>query len=268
MKSIASRQNVLVVRIRNARRERRTTRKNLVLDGLKVIADAHQSGIAIHTVLVSRTAFKSDPDIKTLCTQFDQNKTDLATCSDGIMAAVSPLRSPSNMVALGSHKPMSSENIISSGPNSLIVMPLAVQDPGNLGAIIRSAVAAGSAGVIVDNRSADPYGWKALRGSMGCTFRLPVTDTNDTLETLRHARELGWVVVATSPHDGTSVYDASLDRRVILLVGNEGSGLESDLQQEIDITVSIPMSGKIESLNVAVATAIIAYEIRRQREEE
>ena len=103
---------------------------------------------------------------------------------------------------------------------------------------------------------------------MGCTFRLPVTDTNDTLETLRHARELGWVVVATSPHDGTSVYDASLDRRVILLVGNEGSGLESDLQQEIDITVSIPMSGKIESLNVAVATAIIAYEIRRQREEE
>jgi len=267
VKSITSRQNVLVARIRNARRERRTTRKNLVLDGLKVITDAHRSGIVIHTALVSRTAFTSDSDVKHLCAQFDPKKTDLATCSDEIMAAVSPLRSPSNVVALASHRPMSSENIISSGPNSFIVMPLAVQDPGNLGAIIRSAVAAGSSGVIVDSSSADPYGWKALRGSMGCTFRLPVADTKDTLETLRHARELGWAVVATSPHDGTSVYDASLERRVILLVGNEGSGLESDLQQEIDITVSIPMSGKIESLNVAVATAIIAYEIRRQREE-
>ncbi|MEE3202881.1 MAG: RNA methyltransferase [Acidobacteriota bacterium] len=144
-------------------------------------------------------------------------------------------------------------------------MPLAVQDPGNLGAIIRSAVAAGSAGVIVDHSSADPYSWKALRGSMGATFRLPVADTIDTLGTLRQARQLGWAIVATSPRNGTSIYDTSLNRRVILLVGNEGSGLESDLRQEVDITVSIPMSGKIESLNVAVATAIIVYEMRRQR---
>ncbi len=160
---------------------------------------------------------------------------------------------------------MSSENIIFSELNDFIVMPLAVQDPGNLGAIIRSAVAAGSAGVIVDHSSADPYSWKALRGSMGATFRLPVADTIDTLGTLRQARQLGWAIVATSPHNGTSIYDTSLNRRVILLVGNEGSGLESDLRQEVDITVSIPMSGKIESLNVAVATAIIVYEMRRQR---
>jgi tRNA G18 (ribose-2'-O)-methylase SpoU len=100
---------------------------------------------------------------------------------------------------------------------------------------------------------------------MGCTFRLPVADTDNTLETLRQARHLGWTIVATSPHNGTSIYDADLNRRVILLVGNEGSGLGSELEQEIDITLSIPMSGNIESLNVAVATAIIAYEIRRQR---
>ena len=264
MKSITSRQNVLVTRIRNARRERRSTRKHLVLEGLRVVSDAQQSGIAIDTALVSNTAFKNDPDVKHLCTQFDSNKTSLATCSEQIMTAVSPLRSPSTVVALGSYKPVDSEKIISYEPNGLIVMPLAVQDPGNLGAIIRSAVAAGSAGIIVDRSSADPYGWKALRGSMGCTFRLPVADTDNTLETLRQARHLGWTIVATSPHNGTSIYDADLNRRVILLVGNEGSGLGSELEQEIDITLSIPMSGNIESLNVAVATAIIAYEIRRQ----
>ena len=140
-----------------------------------------------------------------------------------------------------------------------------MQDPGNLGAIIRSAVAAGSSGIIVDRSSADPYSWKALRGSMGCTFRLPIANTDDTFETLRQARRHGWVIVATSPHTGTSIYDATLNGRVILLVGNEGSGLESKLRQEVDLTLSIPMSGKIESLNVAVATAIIAYEIKRQR---
>ncbi len=160
---------------------------------------------------------------------------------------------------------MSSENIISSDLNNFIVMPIAVQDPGNLGAIIRSAIAAGSSGVVVDHSSADPYSWKALRGSMGCTFRLPVADTTDTVETLRRARQNGWGVVATTPRNGSSIYDANLNRRVILLVGNEGSGLKSALRKEVDITVSIPMSGKIESLNVAVATAIIAYEIRRQR---
>ena len=181
------------------------------------------------------------------------------------MAAVSPLRSPSTVVALGSYKPVDSKEIISYEPSRFIVMPLEVQDPGNLGAIIRSAVAAGSAGIIVDHSSADPYAWKALRGSMGCTFRLPVADTDNTLETLRQARHLGWTIVATSPHNGTSVYDANLNRRVILLVGNEGSGLGPELDQEVDITLSIPMSGNIESLNVAVATAIIAYEIRRQR---
>jgi TrmH family RNA methyltransferase len=169
------------------------------------------------------------------------------------------------MVALGSYKPLALENLISSKRNNFIVMPLAVQDPGNLGAIIRSAVAAGSSGVIVDHSSADPYSWKALRGSMGCTFRLPIANTNNMLETLTQARRHGWVIVATSPHTGTSIYDATLNRRVVLLVGNEGSGLESRLRQEVDLTLSIPMSGKIESLNVAVATAIIAYEIRRQR---
>ena len=169
------------------------------------------------------------------------------------------------MVALGSYKPLALEHLISSKRNNFIVMPLAVQDPGNLGAIIRSAVAAGSSGVIVDHSSADPYSWKALRGSMGCTFRLPIANTNNMLETLTQARRHGWGIVATSPHTGTSIYDATLNRRVVLLVGNEGSGLESRLRQEVDLTLSIPMSGKIESLNVAVATAIIAYEIRRQR---
>ena len=95
--------------------------------------------MAIDTALVSTTAFKNDPDVKHLCTQFDSNKTNLATCSERIMAAVSPLRSPSTVVALGSYKPVDSGEIISYEPSSFIVMPLAVQDPGNLGAIIRSA---------------------------------------------------------------------------------------------------------------------------------
>jgi len=265
VKSITSRQNALVSRIRDARRERRATRQHLVLDGLKVVTDAQQSGVTIDTVLVTTAAFNNDPNVKRLCAQFDPDTTTLAKCSEGIMATVSPLRSPSQVVALGSHKPLTRENLFSSITNDLIVMPLGVQDPGNLGAIIRSAIAAGSSGVIVDHSSADPYGWKALRGSMGCTFQIPVVDTDNTLETLGHAHQNNWTIVATSPHTGTSIYDVSLNHRIVLLIGNEGTGLEPDLRPKVDITLSIPMSAKIESLNVAVATALIAYEIRRQR---
>tara|TARA_B100000949_G_scaffold178844_1_gene159753 strand:- start:178 stop:621 length:444 start_codon:yes stop_codon:yes gene_type:complete len=143
-------------------------------------------------------------------------------------------------------------------------MPIGVQDPGNLGTIIRTAAAAGVTGIIVDRSSADPFGWKALRGAMGGTFRLPVIDFRNVSDILPQARQYGWTVVGTTPRAEASLYEIDLRKPMIILMGNEGSGLDTRIINEVDIRMSIPMLNGIESLNVAAAAALITYEIRRQ----
>ena len=144
-----------------------------------------------------------------------------------------------------------------------VVAPVGVQDPGNLGAIIRTAEAAGAAGVAVTGRSADPFGWKALRGAMGSTFRLPVADGGDPAAVVEAARAAGFRVLAAVPRGGPAPHEADLGGRRLLLVGGEGAGLRpvADLA---DAAISVPMAPPVDSLNVAVAAGVILYEARRQ----
>ncbi len=264
MKSITSRHNALVTRFRSARRERRAARTHIVLDGLRLVADAQRSGVAIDTLLVSAAALRRDPHVRALVDDCDTERTVLATGTDGVMDATSPLRTPSTAIALARHRPIGTDDVISPDAAGYILMPIGVQDPGNLGAIVRTAVAAGATGVIVDRSSADPFGWKALRGAMGCTFKLPVADTDDVAGALEHAHRRGWTVVATAPRGAPSLYELDLQRPLVVLMGNEGSGLNAPLGRAIDTTLSIPMADGVESLNVAAAAAVIAYEVRRQ----
>ena len=265
VKSITSSQNALLTRFRLARRERRAERTHLVLDGLRLVADASRSGLTIDTLLVSAAALRRDSGVRALVDDCDASATILASGTDRVMDAVSSLRRASTAVALVRHHPIETDDIISAAETGCILMPIGVQDPGNIGAIVRTAVATGATGVIVDASSADPFGWKALRGAMGCTFRLPVADTRDVAGTLDQAHQHGWTVVATVPRSATSLYEANFERPVVVLVGNEGSGLNEQIEQAVDATISIPMADGVESLNVAVATAVIAYEVRRQR---
>lgn len=265
VKIITSRQNALVTRFRLARRERRTARTHLVLDGLRIVTDAKCAGVTIDTLLVSATALRADSAVRALVDDCDTDRTVLATGTDRVMNAVSSLRTASTAVALTKHHPFKIDSIISPSASGCILMPIGVQDPGNIGAIVRTAAAAGARGVIVDPSSADPFGWKALRGAMGCTFRLPVVDASAALNVLKQAHRHGWTVLATVPSGATSLYEADFDRPVLILIGNEGSGLDERIKKAATATVSIPIADGVESLNVAVATGVIAYEVRRQR---
>ncbi len=141
-----------------------------------------------------------------------------------------------------------------------------MQDPGNVGAIVRVAEAGGASGVVCAGACADPFGWKALRGSMGSALRLPILVHRDTREAIDEARRHGCRIVATVPRGGRPLFDADLRGPIAVLIGGEGPGLAASQLEDADERMTIPMQPPVESLNAAVTAALIVYEARRQRE--
>src|SRR5258707_446623 len=122
----------------------------------------------------------------------------------------------------------------------------------------------GAGGVIAAGSSAVPFGWKALRGSMGGALRVPLVVAS-TADALTQLRQRGCRIVATAPRGGQSVYDVDLRMSIAVVIGSEGSGLDPALIAGADERVTIPMQTPVESLNAAVSAALIVYEARRQR---
>jgi len=181
-----------------------------------------------------------------------------------VLNALSPVNSPTGVVAIA-RIPVASSVSVLAPPPALVMAAAGLQDPGNAGAIIRSAAAAGATGVVLDELSADPWGWKALRASMGSAFHLPVVRSRALASLIHDWRSSGVSIVATAPRGGVTMYDVDFTKPTALLLGGEGSGLPDDLAVAADTRVSIPMHGAIESLNAAVAAAVLLYEAQRQR---
>ena len=147
----------------------------------------------------------------------------------------------------------------------MVLMLSQVQDPGNVGAIIRAAEACGATGVVAGEGTADPFGWKALRGAMGSTFRLPVASGQTLADAVASARAAGLRVFATAAREGTPLAACDLRGPSAILFGGEGAGLPQDLLDASDERLTIPMRPPVESLNVAIAAALVLYEAARQR---
>ena len=264
MKTISSRQNALVRRYRAiAAGEERTS---ILLDGPHLVAEALAAGLNVHHALISADGIER-ADLKALVEQFERQHVDFVAAHRRVMAAVSPVRSPSAIVAIVA-RPLASEERLFSAHPSLIVIACDVQDPGNLGAIARAAEAAGASGLIACGQSADPFGWKALRGSMGSALRLPLAIKSQAAEAIDTARRHGCRIAATCPRDGQSIFDVDFRGPLALLIGAEGSGLPQPLIERADMRLTIPMKAPVESLNTAVTAALILYEARRQRNKE
>lgn len=148
---------------------------------------------------------------------------------------------------------------------TLIVYCLGVQDPGNLGTIIRSADAFGASGVILSKGTVDLYNPKVVRSTMGSLFHLPIIITEDEVETIGHLKKKNVKMIATVVDAKKDVQAADLKGPVAILVGNEGAGLPETAIKLADELVKIPMPGLAESLNVGIASTVVLYEIIRQR---
>lgn len=265
LKRLSSRHHPLVALCRQLARHRAPGDTRLLLDGLHLVGDARRAGLAVETAAFSARALAT-PEGAGLAAALESTGAEILAVSDALMAALSPLSAPSGVVAIAT-RPAASLDQVFEGAPSLVVVAVGVQDPGNVGAIIRAAEAGAATGAAFCGESADPFGWKALRGSMGSAFRLPLAPPGVALdEVLAAARAAAVRVVATLPRGGRPVATADLSGPVALLIGGEGPGLPAAALTGADDRVSIPMKAPVESLNVAVAAALLIYEAGRQRQ--
>lgn len=262
MKHVTSRHNALVARYRAVARG--DERERMLLDGPHLVAEALRAPVVVRQAAVTAGGLDRD-EVRALVDDLQRRGIEVVRVSAPVMAAVSPLRSPSEIVAIAD-RPDGLEQRLYAGRAPLVVMACDVQDPGNLGAIVRVVEAAGAAGVVAAGRSADPFGWKALRGSMGSALRLSIVTHKSADDAIREARRHACRIVATIPRAGRTLFDVDLKRPTVILVGGEGGGLGAELVGAADERITIPMQPPVESLNTAITAALVIYEARRQRD--
>ena len=236
----------------------------VLLDGPHLLAEALAAGVRVTTLLV-------DSDFLAGAARVDRAAIDRAAAAGAIVhhatasviAAASPVRTSSGIVALAEWAPAPVAAACQSS-RAFVIALVDVQDPGNVGAAIRSADALGGTGVVAVNATAHPGNWKALRGAMGSTFRLPVARAPHTL-LMAEARRAGLHVLATVAQAAPPADRVDLTRPTLVLLGNEGGGLLDAIAADADARVTIPMRQGVSSLNVAATAALLLYEARRQR---
>jgi RNA methyltransferase, TrmH family len=262
VRRISSRSNPLVARFREVARGRGPDGV-ILLDGEHLIDEALASGIALDTVALAETLVDALSD--GLVDRVQRAGAQIVRVPPPVMAAMSPVRQPSGIVALAHARSASLDDALASTPQ-LVLLLNGIQDAGNVGAIVRAADGCGATGVIAAEGTADPFSWKALRGAMGSTFRLPIAVRQSAPAAVSDLQRRGVTVVATVPRHGTPLPACELRGPVAILLGGEGAGLPEGLLTAADERLSIPMRPPVESFNVAITAALILYEAAKQRD--
>jgi TrmH family RNA methyltransferase len=264
MRSITSRQNPVVARFRALADSADPTGARMLLDGVHLVRDAQESGHAFEIAAVSSSRMVAGTEEARVAQALERSGVEIVQAPDAVFAAMSPVRTPSGLVAIATRHPSSASEVCSV-PEALVLVAIDVQDPGNVGALVRTAEAGGMTGMLVAGASANPFSWKAIRGSMGSTLRLPVVGGMRTESVLTCLESGGIRSVAAVPRGGEDPDAVDWRGTVALIVGGEGAGLGGEITSNCDALVSIPMAARVESLNVAVAGAILIYAARRAR---
>jgi TrmH family RNA methyltransferase len=254
---LTSRRDPVVQRFR--RLAARRDRDAVLLDGEHLVREALDARIPMDLLL-------TDGRDDSLVDRAKAAGAAVYQATAAVLEAASPVRSPSGLIGIAHWTPGSTAQALDRAAAVTIGL-VGVQDPGNVGAVIRSADAFDAGGVIALEGSADPAGWKALRGAMGSTFRLPIA-SGALADVIRDARRRGIAMGAAVPAGGAPLGERPLGLPLLLLLGNEGSGLDPALVASADQRVTIPMRPGLDSLNVAVTAALVLWEARRQRRQD
>ena len=185
--------------------------------------------------------------------------------ADSVFKNMSDTVTPQGILAIVKQKEYSLEDIINNGKDKVFIVLESIQDPGNLGTIVRTAEGAGVAGIIMNKETVDIYNSKVIRSTMGSVYRVPFMVTENLAETIEELKK-NKVTVFAAHLKGDEYYAKNLyEGSVAFLIGNEGNGLSDEIAKMADKYVKIPMDGMVESLNASVAAAILMYEAKRQK---
>jgi TrmH family RNA methyltransferase len=238
------------------RRQDRLAERAFVLEGPTLVAEALDAGIPLEALFVAPEANGMVIDAA--------RRAGVAVheLRPGVMERVAGTVTPQPVAAVAPFVDVTIEGLVHA---TLVVVCVDVRDPGNLGTVLRSAEAAGADAVIRCDRSADLYNPKTVRASAGSLFRVPVVAGGEPAGVLEELGRAGLRRVGTSAHGGAAPEDVDLTAPVALVFGNEARGLPPGLSSSVDETVTIPMAGRAESLNVGMAAAVLCFEAARQR---
>ncbi len=259
LRQVSSKQNLLVKQLRHAFAQAELTDDGYcAIEGTRMLEEAIRSGLRIKAVFFSQSARER---ASRLLPQISSHA-EILLLPDEVFHSAVNTETPQGVAALVKPATFDFQDMLGSNP--LILGAAGIQDPGNLGTMIRSAEAMGASGVLATEGTVHCFNPKVIRASAGSLFRLPLVRLpgQDAVEKLR-AR--GVAILAASSHKGTPIYQAEMTRPCAIFIGGEGAGVSKDLIAAADAVIAIPHAGQTESLNAGVAAAIILYEAARQR---
>ena len=264
MKTITSRQNPTVGAFRDLADAPDPSGIRLLLDGVHLVRDALASGAEFELAAVEGSHLDRDTEEGALARRLMAAGIEVVSVTSAVIAAMSPVTTSTGIVAIARRAAVSAATVFTA-PDAFVVVAVDIQDPGNVGGLIRTAEAGGASSVLVCGASANPFSWKSLRGSMGSALRLPVASGLRVEDVLQDAKNAGARTVATTPRGGRTPDDIDWSGRLALVIGGEGRGLSDAVAAACDARVTIPMAAGVESLNVAVAAGILIFAARRTR---
>lgn len=247
-----------VMNLLNKAKSRREN-KSFVVEGVKMVSEAPKE--RLEKIYVSESFaknHKNGPD----GIQWDDSKVEIV--SDNVFKQMSDTKTPQGIMAIVKMQESSLDEIV-GGDKAFVMVCEDLQDPGNLGTIIRTGEGAGISGVILTKNTVDVYNPKTIRSTMGSLYRVPFLYTDNLPEIIGQMKLLGVTVYAAHLNGNNSYAKENYSGKCAFLIGNEGNGLKDETAALADRLVKIPMEGQVESLNAAVSSAVIMYEVNRQR---
>jgi TrmH family RNA methyltransferase len=242
----------------------RDKEKKFLIEGLRFVEEAINSTWPVEMLVYSKKIM-DNPRAEHLLKTAGFRNVSLLEMEEKDFGELAETATPQGIIAVATQRGQSLEDLKTGDGPALLVLVDGVQDPGNLGAIVRSADAAGAGGVILLKGTADIYNPKALRATMGSIFHLPVIQGVSAQDILFYLKQRGIKTVAGDPHGSRLLFEIDLKVPCALVAGSEAGGIGENLKENVDDLARIPMPGRAESLNVAISASIMLYEALRQR---
>ncbi|MDF2522545.1 MAG: methyltransferase, TrmH family, group 3 [Clostridiales bacterium] len=263
MQTITSSQNPVIKEIKSLKiRKNREEKQLFFIEGIRFVEEALKEGVAIETILFSDRLYETRGG-EDIISQIREGDYETYHLPDKLFQEISDTENPQGIIAVVKMKQYKLEEIIDEGDFFLILDSL--QDPGNMGTIIRTADAAGVTGIIISRGCVDIYNPKVLRSTMGSIFHIPFCFSESLPEAIRQLKEQGIKVFAAHLDGKLNYFDADMKCGTAIIIGNEANGISQETAEQSDSFVKIPMPGRSESLNASVAASLLMYEVVRQR---
>lgn len=258
---ITSTQNAQVKHVVNLINKGKYRRENkqFVVEGTKMVFEAPKE--ELEKVYVSETYLNEHKkDIESI----DLGEDRLIPVLDNVFKQMSDTKTPQGILGIVKMKSYSLQEVI-GGDNAFVIVCEDIQDPGNMGTILRTAEGAGVTGIVMTNNTVDIYNPKTIRSTMGSVYRVPFIYTDNLADVMAKMKLLDIKMYAAHLNGNNSYTANNYCSKCAFLIGNEGNGLKQETADKCDCLIRIPMEGKVESLNAAISSAVLMYEVNRQR---